>query len=79
MTGISYEVLVGTHRLWRVAVVFVLLNLPTNIIDTTNHIDNTPRSEITPVTTAESIVVNVTTTESPLIPHVNVTAVTGKY
>ena len=78
MIGILFEVLAGIHRLWRAVVVFVLLNMSTNIIDTANDIDNTTRPETTPVTTTKSIAFNITT-ESPLIPHVNVTAVTGKY
>ena len=82
MIGISYNVQARIHRLWRVAVVFVLLNISTNIFETANG-DNTTRPETTlvstaPLTTTKSIVVNVTT-ESSLIPHVNVTAVTGNY
>jgi hypothetical protein len=78
MTGISYKTSDMIDRLWRVAVVFVLMSISTDSIETTNDINNSN----VPVRTTESPVQNMTTvqtTESSLIPHVNVTAVTGKY
>ena len=72
MTGISYRTSAMLNQLWRVAVVFVLLSISTDSIETTNDITKIP------VNTTESPVLDVTT-ESSLISHVNVTAVTGKY
>ena len=74
MTGISQTFAMIT-RLWRVVIiVFVLLSVYTNSDQTSNAINNTKQL----LKTTESPVHNVTT-ESSLIPHVNITAVTGKY
>ena len=71
MTGISYKTSAMITRLWHVTVVFMLLSICTNS-DETNDFNNTKPL----VKTTESPVLDVTT-ESPLISHVNITAVTG--
>ena len=73
MTGISYKTSAMITRLWHVTIVFMLLSVCTNSDETNDFNNKKPL-----VNTTESPVVDVTT-ESPLISHVNITAVTGKY
>ena len=76
MTGISFEASSLIERFWRVAVVFMFLSISTYSTQTTK---GTRNENLSVVTTTESPVYNLTTESSHLIPHVNVTAVTGNY
>ena len=79
MTGIQQQSLGMLVRLWFVAFMFLLLSIATNFsVETRNYSENTTLPvRTTRLMTTELPLLNATT-ESSLISHVNVTAVTGK-
>lgn len=78
MAGISYKISAIVERVWLIAVLFMLLSISTNSIEPTKTPGGTTLPKVGNVTT-EIPHENLTTESSHLhIPHINVTAVTGK-